>query len=134
MYASPDGDVVDETELPAAFYRKLLYRHTTPGDIVVDLFSGSRAFAWEAFTTGRSVIAVEQDAVRFHCICNRLRGAELLTVSNSKELEKRVNTDDSTQRKAFQDNDDEESESEWNFHGSDDDTDDVSLPKQKILF
>ncbi len=106
LYVGEDGHVVDTTELPAAFYRKLLARHTVPGDWVLDLCSGSGALAWEASNFLRNVIAVESDEKCFHSICTRLRGSQELHQQNDKELMAITAGDDEAQDEMFENHDD----------------------------
>ncbi len=94
LYIGKDGNVVDQTELPLAFYHKLLHRHTLPGDWVLDICSGSGALTVIASSCFRNVVAVEASADRFHSICNRIRGIQDISpLSNEDLLEITKNND-----------------------------------------
>jgi hypothetical protein len=71
-----DGAVLDPTELLAAFYNMLLQRHTNPGDMVVDLQSGSGALANHALCACHNTITLATNEERMRWICNRLHSAE----------------------------------------------------------
>ena len=69
------GDVIDEDELHWEFCKKLISRHTKPGNVVLDLCSGSEAMALAAFESGRSCIAVEVDGRKSLSIASQVRAA-----------------------------------------------------------
>lgn len=72
LYKDMKGLPVDVTELSPSFCRAILQCHTIPGDLVLDICSGSGAFATIAFSGNRSIIAVELDKDHCESIIRRL--------------------------------------------------------------
>lgn len=119
-----NGKIVDATELPAGFCRKLISRHTEPGDWVIDLCSGSGAFALAAFAYGRNVVAVEKEATRFNWIASRLRGAKESTPAQHQGLEAKIqDEDDVAQAQAFNLKSDDDEKNDESSSDSDATTD-----------
>jgi DNA modification methylase len=63
---------------PGQLFKVMVEAHTDPGDIVLDLFSGSGQCAVTCRELGRRFISVESDFVAFEKILERLGTPELI--------------------------------------------------------
>ncbi len=72
-YEAGDGEPVDTYELPLSFFNTLVYRHTMPGDTVLDIHSGAGTCATAAFNNSRNCIVIEPDESAAQWISSRLR-------------------------------------------------------------
>lgn len=65
---------VHDAEKPSRLYEVIYETHSSPGELVVDLFAGSGAAGLAAKKTGRRCVLVESDGPTFEAMSKRIGG------------------------------------------------------------